>query len=140
MFYLSSYFEKNRGEYYERLENISKEGDWGGWINFFLTAITEQANLNNEKSQKILSLYDDMKQRVKEVTNSQYSIQALDALFEKPILSTPEFIDKSGIPKQSAWRIVNQLEENDILRSLKTHSGRSPAVYSFSELVEIIED
>ena len=139
-FYLSSYLEQNRAEYYERLENISKEDDWEGWINFFLTAIIKQANFNNEKSQNILSLYDNMKQRIKEVTRSQYSIQALDALFEKPILSTPEFIDKSGIPKQSASRIVNQLEEGDILRRVRKHSGRRPAVYAFSELVEIIED
>ena len=31
------------------------------------------------------------------------------------------------------------LEESDILRSVKKLRGRSPAVYAFSELVEIIE-
>lgn len=140
MFYLSSYLEQNRAEYYERLENISKKDEWEGWINFFLMAISNQANLNNEKSLKVLRLYEDMKQRIKEVTRSQYSIQALDALFAKPIFSTPDFIDKSGIPKQSASRIVNQLEDSDILRTIRKHSGRSPALYAFSELVEIIEE
>lgn len=35
MFYLSSYLEANREEYYVRLQNISREGDWNGWIAFF---------------------------------------------------------------------------------------------------------
>ena len=46
MFYLSSYLEKNRGEYYARSENISKEDDWEGWINFFLAkSLTPSAAL-----------------------------------------------------------------------------------------------
>jgi len=35
MFYLSSYLEANREEYYARLQSISQHGDWHGWIAFF---------------------------------------------------------------------------------------------------------
>ena len=139
MFYLSSYLEKNRGEYYDKLGAISIEGDWEGWVRFFLKAVVEQALKNNQKSKSILNLYDEMKDRVKEATRSQYAMQALDALFEKPIISTTEFIEKSDIPKQTATRIVNQLVENEILHTVKENRGRNPAVYAFSELVEIIE-
>ncbi|MBC8414096.1 Fic family protein, partial [bacterium] len=47
MFYLSAYMEAHREEYYARLQSISREGDWDGWIAFFLTAITEQARSHN---------------------------------------------------------------------------------------------
>jgi Fic family protein len=43
MFYLSAYLENHREEYYQRLKSISQEGDYNGWIVFFLQAITEQA-------------------------------------------------------------------------------------------------
>lgn len=40
MFYLSDYLESHRDLYYARLQGISREGDWTGWIAFFLQAIT----------------------------------------------------------------------------------------------------
>jgi Fic family protein len=43
MFYLSDYLESNRQEYYQRLNATSQEGDWTGWIKFFLKAIAIQA-------------------------------------------------------------------------------------------------
>ena len=49
MFYLSEYLEANRDEYYQRLGAISAEGDWDGWIAFFLQAITAQARENSER-------------------------------------------------------------------------------------------
>ncbi len=35
MFYLSSYLEKNRDEYYQRLRAITELGDWDSWIELF---------------------------------------------------------------------------------------------------------
>ena len=34
-FYLSEFLEANRGEYYDRLLAISRDGDWTGWCAFF---------------------------------------------------------------------------------------------------------
>lgn len=73
MFYLSEFLEKNRDEYYHRLRGISKEGDWDGWIAFFLGAVSEQAKANNKKVKAILDLYDDMKTKIYELTHSQYA-------------------------------------------------------------------
>jgi Fic family protein len=85
-FYLSEYFEKNRTEYYDRLLMITKDGDWSGWIDFFLTAVIQQAKINVDKAQKLLNLYNEMKDRFIQATKSQYAIPALDAFFRQPIL------------------------------------------------------
>src|SRR4030042_1620362 len=61
MFYLSSYLEEHRDEYYERLLAISRRNDWNGWIRFFLTAVRDQAGINAEKTRSITALYDRMK-------------------------------------------------------------------------------
>ena len=39
MFYVSEYMESNREEYYSRLKGISRDGDWTGWVEFFLDAV-----------------------------------------------------------------------------------------------------
>ncbi|MDR0617319.1 MAG: Fic family protein [Endomicrobium sp.] len=36
VFYISSYFERNRQEYYSNLNIISKDSNWLKWIEFFL--------------------------------------------------------------------------------------------------------
>ena len=139
MFYLSSYLEKNRGEYYARSENISKEDDWEGWINFFLAAVAEQAKLNRKKVQAILNLYDEMKESVLEVTGSQYAIKALDAIFDKPVFRRSDFIERTEIPSTSAKRILNDMLEDEILITRKEAKGRQPALLQFDEMVQIVD-
>src|ERR1700754_3533735 len=42
MFYLSEHLESNRQLYYDKLLAVSREDDWTGWCEFFLTALKEQ--------------------------------------------------------------------------------------------------
>ncbi|MCC5846390.1 MAG: Fic family protein [Verrucomicrobia bacterium] len=139
MFYLSSYLEAHRDEYYLRLQNISREGDWNAWIAFFLRAITEQAKNNNAKVKAIMELYDRMKQRIHEITHSQYTVHLLDAIFDRPIFETTDFVRRTGIQKPTAMGLLRQLKAAGILRELRAGSGRRAAVLGFPELLNIAE-
>ncbi len=87
----------------------------------------------------ILKLYDKMKRDVPEITHSQYAIQTIDTLFETPVFTTTEFVRRSGIPKQSAMRLLRALQRNDILVPLRQSSGRRPAMLMFPELINIVK-
>jgi len=139
MFYISAYLERNREVYYERLLGISSDGDWNGWISFFLQAIVLQSEENSVKARAILGLYNDMKTRVPEITRSQYSVQAIDVLFSSPIISSSDFATKSGIPSRTAQRIVARLEQKGILRLLREGKGSRSPVYLFPGLLDITE-
>lgn len=102
MFYLSDYLESHRDMYYVRLQAVSREGDWTGWIAFFLDAVTQQALANTDRVRAMMALYEDMKRRIAELTRSQHAIAVLDALFDRPIFQSGDFVQRSGIPKQSA--------------------------------------
>ncbi|GLR63514.1 Fic family protein [Marinospirillum insulare] len=143
MFYLSEYLEANRDEYYQRLNNISKEGDWNGWIAFFLKAITVQAKQNSDRVKTIMALYDDMKLRIHEVTRSQYSVHLLDALFSKPIFKTTDLITRfsqeHGIHEKTTPGLLRQLKEAGVLMELQAGSGRRAAVLCFPKLLNLAE-
>jgi Fic family protein len=139
MFYLSAYLEAHREVYYARLRAISQEGDWDGWINFFLFALVEQARSNQEKTKSILALHDRMKREVPRMIRSQYLIQALDALFDRPIFRSSDFIQRSGIPRDSALRILSELKKSGSIADLRPGSGRRAAVMIFPELMRITE-
>lgn len=139
MFYLSEYLETHRDAYYEVLRAISGRGDWDGWIRFFLGAVIEQARDNTAKAKMILALYEQMKQKVPEITRSQYAIQAIDALFDRPIFSFSSFAASSQIPSPSAKRMIAALKEGGIIRELSAGKGRRGAIMLFPDLLRITD-
>ena len=137
VFYISAYLDEHRDIYYEKLNNITQNNNWEEWIAFFLTAVIEQSKGNTQKAKAILDLYEEMKQEIAQLVRSQFSIRALDTIFESPILSATAFIKRSGIPKASAMRILHELKERGILTTLVEARGRRPAVMVFRKLMDI---
>lgn len=143
MFYLSEYLENHREEYYQRLKGISAEGDWNGWIAFFLQAIAIQAAQNSTRVTAIQSLYEEMKLAIHEATRSQYTVHILDAIFSKPIFRssdlTVKLAQEFGIHEKTTPGLLRQMKEAGILRELKAGSGRRPATLCFPRLINLAE-
>lgn len=143
MFYLSEYLEANREEYYQRLKAISEKGDWNGWIAFFLKAIAVQSRQNSERVRAIMTLYDEMKIAIQDITHSQYSVHLLDAIFSKPIFKTSDLIKQfskdHSIHEKTTPGLLRQLKDADVLRELQPSSGRRAAVLCFPRLINLAE-
>ncbi len=139
MFYISAYFEENREEYYDRLLAVSRNADWSGWCVFFLKAVRQQAEKNLQKASAVLELYHTMKLKMVEISHSQFSIHALDWIFEQPIFNSSDFVRASGIPKPTAARILRVLREENILQVWQEARGSKPAVYGYGELLNVAE-
>lgn len=135
-FYLSEYLESHRDEYYKALLDISRNNNWEGWISFFLQAVIEQSKKNIEKAEKIISLYEQKKQRIADLTKSQFSTKILDALFVTPIFQSRSFIRISKIPRESAFRCLRILEKNQVIVSDKKKKNK---LYFFNKLLEIVK-
>jgi Fic family protein len=140
MFYLSEYLEEHRDTYYEALLKLSSNDDWDGWIAFFLSAVIKQAESNSQKTNRILALYEFMKKQIPRTIHSQYVVQAIDTLFAHPIFSSTDFIVHSGIPKDSALRILKTLKKGEHILELKRGSGRRASVMTFPKLMAITEN
>ena len=119
MFYLSEYLEAHREEYYQRLKAISAEGDWDGWIAFFLQAIVAQAGANSARVAAIQRLYEEMKLAIQEATHSQYTVHVLDAIFSKPIFRssdlTAQLQRQFGIHEKTTPGLLRQMRDAGIL-------------------------
>jgi Fic family protein len=138
-FYLSEFLEANRGEYYDRLLAISRDGDWTGWCAFFLRGVIAQAESNSSKAMAILALHRERRDWIVEATRSQYAVRALDWMFVRPIFKTPDFVATADIPPQTARNIVRALRDAGMLREILPAAGRTPAVLAFPELLNIAE-
>ncbi len=139
MFYISAYFEAGRDAYYDGLLAVSRDNDWTAWCRFFLEAVRTQAEDNLTRAQGILTLYEEMKKRLPDLTRSQYAIRALDWIFERPIFRSTDFVASSGIPKPTARRCLRVLREKEILKVLVAASGRRAAILGYPALLNIAE-
>lgn len=138
-FFVSGYFENNKDEYIARMRAVSEQGDWSGWVVFFLTAMHQQAQDNIETANRILALYTAMRERFREVLNSQHHDRALDFIFASPVFRNDQFIERSGIPANSARTISRRLVEAGLLRTLQPASGRRAALYAFDSLLRTVD-
>jgi Fic family protein len=139
VFYISAYLEARREEYYDRLLRVSEDGDWTGWIGYFLRAIKEQAESNAQKTREIIDLRDKLLHRATDLTRSKSAIDAVDFLFQRPIFSGSDFDANPAISNRTALRIRKTLLENGILREIRQKSGQQPAILGFRELLNIVE-
>lgn len=138
-FYLSEYLEGNRQEYYDRLLRVSSAGDWTGWCEFFLKGLIKQADTNQDKAKRILTLYQVRKDWVVEQTRSQYAVRALDWMFVRPVFRSSDFANSVDIPAPTATRILRVVRDAGMLREVRQSSGRRPAVLAFTELLDIAD-
>ncbi len=140
MFYMSEYLEAHREEYYDRLLAITEDRGWHGWIEFFLQGMVEQAEANLDKVRSIRDLYEETKRSIVELTHSQYSMAAVDALFIRPIISGTKFAESAGFNNRvTANNMLRQLEANGLIRRIREGGGRLPAIYAFPRLINIAE-
>lgn len=140
VFYISAYFEKDRGEYYSKLPAISEEDKWNAWIEYFLRAIIEQAKENIKKVKMIRELHDKLGKDIASLTRSHHSFQILDFLFHRPIFTGSNFSSQTDIAKPSAARILKLLLDKKVVYQVQPAQGRKPALYCFPELLRLIQE
>jgi Fic family protein len=138
-FFVSGYFEAHKDEYVERMRAVSDKGDWTSWVAFFLQALHAQATVNIETADAIFRLHGEMRERFREVLNSQFHDQALDFVFASPIFRNDRFVDRSGIPASSARALSRRLVDEGMLRTIEPASGRRAAMYAFDPLLDLLK-
>ena len=141
MFYMSAYFEKNRESYVEHLRRLDGSLEsWHAWIEFFLQATIEQSAKNTATAREIMELYARLKQKVMELTHSQFAIPLLDQFFDKPIFqSTHIDLGPNGPSYVTINSLLRTLKESGMLQTVREGSGRRAQVLMLGELVELCD-
>lgn len=115
--YLSHYFKRHRAEYYDRLQAVRDEGDWESWLAFFLEGVAQVSADATEVARKVLLLREENRFAI---TNELGRVagngqKVLDALLERPIVSTADVMGITGTTFAAANNLVSRLEDLGIL-------------------------
>lgn len=110
--YISYFLKKNRIEYYDRMTEVRRNGNYEQWIKFFLLALSEAATDAVETIDKLIDLHD----------------------------KTIKIIDSFGKAKTSALKLMKYLEENPIIEIGKTAAVLNMAYNTVSRTVNLLID
>ncbi len=137
-FHISGYFEEHKDLYIDTMKNVSKNGDWTSWCQFFLEAVEQQAIRNLVVVENINNLYEEMKTIFREKLSSKYHDIALDFVFTNPKFRNNKFTSNAGIPSSTAYSFIKILLEEEIIKTVEEAAGNRPALYSFEPLMKIV--
>jgi len=137
LLYLSAFFEHHRHEYYARLLEVSRSGDWTGWIKFFLRGIATQASAAADDSRRIIALqlrYRELLQRRK-ASPTAHAI--MEELFLNPYVTATRLSKRLDVSFPTVQSTIAWLVKVGILREI---TGRQRnRIYCAGELLRTIE-
>jgi Fic family protein len=119
LLYLSYFLKAHKIEYYDRLMAIRNQGDWEGWLKFFLRGVLEVSVSATGTARSILLLRDEHRELIiKHLGTSTMGLQLLDVLFRQPLISVrmvEEYLQCSYV---TASRLIDQFVDLGLLREV----------------------
>lgn len=136
--YISYFLKINRVEYYDRMTQVRKTGDYEQWVIFFLQALSNSAKdaiLTIDKltalHDKSLSLFDDLSRRQKTSVLKVFSY-----IESNPIIDIQKTADALEMAYNTVSKIVSLLVEKGILQ--QTDKSGKARIYSYAEYLDIL--
>ncbi len=135
LLYLSEYIEARRQEYYDSLQRVRTEGDWPGWLRFFLLGVEETARAAVRQASRLMDLREFYRHRLSRKPNA---LKLLDELFVNPYLTATRAARVLGVTAPTARQAIALLRDEDLLSEV---TGRSwGRIYLARPILQAIED
>ena len=135
---LSAYLEPRRDEYYARLLAVSREGDWTGWITFFLETIARQAEDAARRAQTLQVLRDDYRARVATARSSGLLGLLVDGLFESPAMTIGRARRILDVTHRAATLNVEKLIDAGIVTEIPRRTRRR--LFVAQEILRVLSE
>ena len=116
--YLSCFLKSNRIEYYDRMSEIRRAGNYEQWVKFFLRGVAETAKDATETIDRLNELHQRNEAKLADVpTRSRQNIMNLFAYIERnPIIETVKTAAALGLSRNGTANYIATLCKKDILK------------------------
>lgn len=135
LLYLSLFFKRHRQEYYRRLNAVRDDGDWEGWLDFFLDGVTTIANEAVTTTRDLFSMIAaDRRRLIHQADVNLLAVQLFESLPSRPIISAPWVVEAFSTTKPTAGRAIEALEAAGIL--VETSGRKRDRVYAYEAYLD----
>ncbi len=137
--YISYFLKRNRIEYYDRMTEVRRKGNYEQWILFFLQAVMESAEDAVHTIDLLTALHDKNTALLMDGTAKRQSdtLKKLFAYLESnPIIDVKKTSEALGLSYNAVARAVSVLMEKGILTQ-NEKKGKT-RIFSYSEYLDIL--
>lgn len=135
LLYPSLSFKRRQQEYYQRLDAVRSQGDWEGWVTFYLTCLAEAAEDGVVTATTLFRMLE--KDRAVVLAHAQASVTAIrlfELLPEHPMVTVGVVVELLAISKPTAQKAVAALESAGVL--VETTGKRRDRLYAYRQYVD----
>jgi Fic family protein len=138
LLYISDFFEKNKGMYYEQLTLVREKNDLVGWVLFFLQAVETTAIEAVDSLREIMALKETISiEKISKLGRKVPSaLKLLDILFQKPVISAQMVSQRVGLTPKAANGLIADFVRLEILK--ETTGNKRNRSFVFSQYLEIL--
>ena len=136
--YISYFLKMNRIEYYDRMTQVRKTGDYEQWIIFFLEALADSASDAIQTIDKFTVLHNNNIAKFNNLSERQRSsvLKVFDYIENNPIIDIQKTASALNLAYNTVSKIVMLLIEKGILKE-SDKIGKAK-IYSYYEYLNIL--
>jgi len=135
LLYLSAYFEEHRREYYDGLQRVRTDGDWTGWIRFFLAGVEQISREAVAQAGRLMDLRERWRARL---ADRPKTVQLVDALLVNPYMSVARAQRLLEVSNPTARQAVARLEKLGLLTEVTGRDWRR--LYLAKPILRVLEN
>lgn len=136
--YISYFLKMNRIEYYDRMTQVRKTGDYEQWVMFFLQALSDSAGDAIQTIDALTALHNQSVVKLGAFSKRQQTnMLKLFAYIEtNPIIDTQKTAAALGLSYNTVSKMVTILVDEGILR--QTDKAGKAKIYSYADYLDIL--
>ncbi len=117
LLYLSLYFKRHREDYYEYLQRVRTEGDWEGWLGFFLQGVIDVAESTTRTTQRLVAMIESDRQAIHAFGRGAATAHRVHDLAARFIvLGASSVAEQLELTNPPVYAAIDRLERAGILR------------------------
>ncbi len=129
--YISYYLKRNRMEYYDRLNETRRKGNYEAWIGFFLRAMIDSARDAIETIQLVHQLNLENEAKIQMLPNRKVNVLRLFRTIQRhPIIDISKTAQQWGVQYNTVAKAVDQLVQLSILEQVDTKKRNRQFMYA----------
>lgn len=136
--YISYFLKMNRIEYYDRMTQVRKTGDYEQWVMFFLQALSDSAGDAIQTIDALTALHNQSVAKLGAFSKRQQTnLLKLFAYIEtNPIIDVQKTAAALGLSYNTVSKMVTILVDEGILQ--QTDKAGKAKIYSYAEYLDIL--
>lgn len=136
--YISYFLKANRIEYYDRMTQVRRTGDYEQWICFFLRALRDAAADASDTIKKLSALHEKNFAKVKDEKRNKNLILLFAYLEKHPIIEIKNAAEELSVSFSTASANVQRLMGLKILKA--TSEDKRNRTFIYGEYLDILRE